>query len=211
MQRGLFITVEGIDGSGKSTQVRRLARWLEGQGYPVTVTREPGGTPVGEKIRQIVLDVDNGAITPVTEMLLFAAARAQHVAQIIVPALEAGHIVLCDRFVDSSIAYQAYARGLGEGDVLTVNLLAVQGVMPDLTLFLDISPEEGAARQQARPDKANRLDQETPRFFTQVRQGFTALKERYPGRIARIDGGQPEEDVYIAARAAISRLLKAAK
>lgn len=211
MNRGFFITLEGIDGSGKSTQIARLAQWIEGQGYPVTVTREPGGTPVGESIRQILLDVDNGQITPMTEMLLFAAARAQHVTQVIAPALDAGYVVLCDRFLDSSIAYQASARGLKEEDVLAVNLLAVQGVMPDLTLFLDIDPEEGFKRQLARSDAANRLDRENIAFYRQVRAGFLSLMERDPGRIVQIDGGRAEDLVFADACRAITRLLKSPK
>lgn len=208
MERGRFISVEGIDGSGKSTLVNSLAPWLEEQGYTVTLTREPGGTPVGEMIRHILLDVKDAPISPMTEMLLFAASRAQHVAQVIEPALQKGHIVLCDRYVDSSIAYQGAARGLGDESVRTVNLLAVQGVLPDLTLFLDIDPVEAARRQRQRGEETNRMEQEEILFYRRVRDGFLALQERYPQRIVTLDGGKSQDAVFHEATAILQRLLK---
>jgi dTMP kinase len=208
MDKGHFISVEGIDGSGKSTLIQSLAQWLEERDYPVTLTREPGGTPVGEMIRHILLDVDDVEISPMTEMLLFAASRAQHVNQVIAPALQKGYIVLCDRYVDSSIAYQGAARGLGDDDVMTANLLAVQAVMPALTLFLDIDPEEAARRQQQRPEGANRMEIESLAFYRQVRKGFYSLQEKYPDRIVRIDGEKSPDAVYSGAIEVVKRLLK---
>lgn len=208
MERGRFISVEGIDSSGKSILVPRLAQWLEETGYPVTLTREPGGTPVGEMIRHILLDVKDASITPMAEMLLFAASRAQHVAQVIAPALKNGDIVLCDRYVDSSIAYQGAARGLGDDDVMAVNLLAVGGLMPDLTLFLDIGLDEAARRRQNRPEKADRLDQEVLAFHREGREAFHALLDKYPERIVRIDGEKSPDAVFSACAEVVSRLLK---
>lgn len=208
MERGRFISVEGIDGSGKSLLVPRLGQWIREQGYPVTLTREPGGTPVGEMIRHIVLEVKDAPISPMTEMLLFAASRAQHVAQVIVPALKNGHIVLCDRYVDSSIAYQGAARGLGDEDVMAVNLLAVGGLIPDLTLFLDIGLDEAARRQQGRPEKADRLDREALAFHWEGRKAFHALLEKYPDRIVCIDGEKSPDAVFSECVQVVSRLLK---
>jgi len=208
MGKGHFITVEGIDSSGKSILVPRLAQWLREQGHSVTLTREPGGTPVGEMIRHIVLEVTDAPISPMTEMLLFAASRAQHVTEVIAPALEKGDIVLCDRYVDSSIAYQGAARGLGDDDVMAVNLLAVGGLMPELTLFLDIGLEEAARRQQNRPEKSDRLDQEVRDFHRGGQKAYYTLLNKYPERIVRIDGEQSPDAVFSACVEVVGRLLK---
>jgi len=208
MEKGRFISVEGIDGSGKSILSSRLVQWLEEKGYPAILTREPGGTPVGEMIRHIVLDVKDAPISPMTEMLLFAASRAQHVAQVIAPALEKGHIVLCDRYVDSSIVYQGAARGLGDEDVMAVNLLAVGGLMPELTLFLDIGLDEAVRRQQGRPEKADRLDQEAMEFHRGGQKAYYRLLKTYPDRIVRIDGEKSPDEVFSEAVEVVTRLLK---
>ena len=153
--KGTFITIEGTDGTGKSTQIALLAEFLRQKGLPVVLTREPGGTPIGEKIRQILLDVENGDMTPSTEALLYAASRAQHVSQTIRPALEAGAVVICDRFYDSSVVYQAYGRGLGEAMVQSINQWALDGLEPDCTLLFTLPPKRhwiGQARTIPRTD-----------------------------------------------------------
>lgn len=171
--RPLFIAFEGPEGAGKSTQIQRLASRLEQTGYQVTVTREPGGTPTGDRIRDILLNTDLD-ITPMSEFLLYASARAQHVQEVIAPAIQNGRIVLCDRFAASSVAYQGYGRGLDPTWVASVNDAATQGFMPDCTLLLDIDPEVGLARV-ARRGQADRLERADLSFHTRVREGFLSL------------------------------------
>ena len=158
MNRGLFITFEGPDGSGKTTQIKMLAQHCAERGFDVVLTREPGGTPISEKIRNIILDPGNIEMAGTTEALLYAASRAQHVSQLIIPSIEQGRIVLCDRFVDSSIAYQGFARGLGDG-VRVINEFATLGIRPDLTFFFDVDPETAHARNVA-SGKSDRLELE---------------------------------------------------
>ncbi len=185
--KGYFITFEGPDGSGKTTQINLLKDYLIGEGYEVIMTREPGGTAIGEAIRNIILDIKHEEMDPVTEMLLYAASRAQHVNQLIRPALEEGKTVLCDRFVDSSIAYQGVGRGLGIETVEEINKVALGGISPNITFFLDIDPEVGLERGQARGNGADRLELEALEFHKKVYQGFRALCSRYPHRFKRID------------------------
>lgn len=194
MSRGLFISFEGPDGCGKSTQIKLLANYLKEQGKDVVMTREPGGTPISEKIRNLILDPENKEESAVTEMLLFAAGRAQLVAELIKPSLEAGKIVLCDRFVDSSIAYQAYGRGLGE-QVEIVNSYAVQGVMPDITFFLDISAEEGRKRNK-KTDKADRMEKETIELHQRVYDGYKKLVEKNKERFVVIDASKSIDEIF---------------
>ena len=206
MARGLFITFEGPDGSGKSTQIEKLATYLKEQGYEVVLTREPGGTKISEKIREIILDPDNKEESGVTEALLYAASRAQHVAEKIKPALAEGKIVLCDRFMDSSIAYQAYARGLGE-DVIEINLFAIQGCNPDLTIFLDLDPAIGQERQIKR-GKLDRLEQEGLNFQYKVYEGYKQLINKYPERFRLVDSNRPHDQVHEDIKCLIKDLLK---
>lgn len=189
----MFISFEGPDGSGKTTQIELLAEYLKSKGFDVLMTREPGGTAISEKIRQIILDPDNNEESEVTEALLYAASRAQHVAEKIKPALNRGSIVLCDRFMDSSIAYQAYARGLGD-DVIAINLFAIQGCSPDLTFFLDLDPEIGQKRQIAR-GKLDRLEQEGLAFQQKVYDGYKQLIAKYPRRFRVIDANRSLEEI----------------
>ena len=184
--RGYFISFEGPDGSGKTTQINLLEEYLTNKGYEVLVTREPGGTPISEAIRKIILDTGFREMDPVTEMLLYAASRAQHVEELIKPALDKGKIVLCDRFVDSSIAYQGVGRGLGIDVVEKINKVALQGTLPDLTLFFDIDPEEGLKRGQGRDRQVDRLELEDLAFHKKVYEGFSMLYSRYPDRFRRI-------------------------
>ena len=193
MGRGLFITFEGADGSGKTTQYKLFAQYLRDRGFDVITTREPGGTEISEKIRALILDPDNREMTDMTEAFLFAASRTQHVSQLIRPAVEDGKIVLCDRFMDSSIAYQGYARGLGDC-VRQINEVAVMGMQPDLTFFLDLDAESGRLRNK-RAGKADRLEQQDIEFHDKVYEGYKKLAEIYKNRFIVIDASGSIEEV----------------
>ncbi|MDO5440979.1 MAG: dTMP kinase [Bacillota bacterium] len=206
MSKGLFITFEGTDGCGKSTQLQLLSEYLKQQGFDVVLTREPGGTQISEKIRDIILDPNNKEESEVTEALLYAASRAQHVAEKIKPALESGKIVLCDRFMDSSIAYQAYARGLGE-DVIAINMFAIQGCSPDVTFFLDLDPRIGQERQVAR-GKLDRLEQEGLAFQEKVYAGYKELINKYPDRFKVVNANREIRDIQSDIVCLIKNLLK---
>ena len=204
--KGYFISVEGGDGSGKSTQIRNIEAYLKERGKEVLLTREPGGTPVAEKIRTLILDPANQTLTGRAEMLLYAASRAQHVEEKILPALEAGKVVLSDRFTDSSIAYQAYGRGLGDM-VAEVNRIATGGKAPDLTIFLNITPAAGMARKSQQDGHVlDRLELEQAAFHEKVYAGYLALAQESGGRIADIDADRPAEEVFADIRAQLDRL-----
>ncbi|MFC3772412.1 dTMP kinase [Paenibacillus sp. GCM10012303] len=196
---GFFVTVEGGEGAGKTTAIRSIEQVLMQAGYEVVVTREPGGIAIAEQIREVILDKNNVTMDGRTEALLYAAARRQHLVEKVRPALQAGKAVLCDRFIDSSLAYQGYARGLGIDEIFDINRFAIDGTMPDLTLFLDVSPEVGLARIHAnREREVNRLDLEALSFHERVRAGYRQLLERFPDRIIRVDADQSESDVVRA-------------
>lgn len=197
MKRGLFLTFEGPDGSGKSTQIRLLCDDLRRRGFDVFLTREPGGTRIGETIRDLILDPANGEMAPMAEALLYAASRAQHVEEAIRPALERGRTVICDRFMDSSIVYQGYGRALGE-PVRIVNEIAVAGLVPDLTFLLLVEPE--TSRERLRSGPLDRLEQESNAYYTAVYEGYLALAARYPERIRTIDGAMDREAIRIRIR-----------
>ena len=194
MDKGLFITFEGPDGCGKSTQIKMFADYLRAQGCEVVMTREPGGTPISEKIRGIIMDSENKTECDICEMLLFAAARSQHVYELIKPSVAAGKIVLCDRFVDSSIAYQAYGRGLGD-QVEIVNNFAIQGMLPDITFFLNISAEEGRKRNTG-TGKEDRLEKEALDFHNKVYEGYLKIAEKNKDRFVMIDASKTKEEVF---------------
>lgn len=192
MSNGLFITVEGPEGAGKTTVLNLIAQELEAEGYPVVLTREPGGIPIAEKIRNIILDKNNTEMDAKTEALLYAAARRQHLVEKIIPAIEDGAIVLCDRFIDASIVYQGYARKIGVDEVFAINQFAVENKMPDLTIYFDIEPETGLARiNQHRQSEVNRLDLEGLNFHRLVREGYLILLEQFPKRIKKVDASEP--------------------
>ncbi|EGL81840.1 Thymidylate kinase [Caldalkalibacillus thermarum TA2.A1] len=197
---GLFITFEGPDGAGKTTQLTLLAEALKASGYDVTVTREPGGTLISDRIRRIILDPDHQSMRAQTEVLLYAASRAQHVLEKIKPALAQGKIVLCDRFVDASIAYQGYGLGVGEEQVRMINQFATQGLVPHKTFLLDIAAEEGrrrlAERKQAEFKQGlDRIEQKDLAYHERVRRGFLRLAEQ-EDRIVLIDASQPVEVIH---------------
>jgi dTMP kinase len=196
-KRGQFITFEGIDGSGKSTQVRMLAERLRADGRDVLEAVEPGGTAIGRQIRRILLDAANQDLRPTAELLLYFASRAQNVEECILPALAAGKIVLCDRFTDSTLAYQGYARGVGEATVLALDRIACRGLTPDLTLLIDLDVECGLPRAQKRNaagDAAEtRMDDQSIEFHRKVREAYLALAKQHADRFRVIDGrGTPE-------------------
>jgi dTMP kinase len=204
-RRGVFIAFEGVEGSGKGTQIRLAREYLESEGFEVLVTREPGGTDLGERLRELLLDPKTGGVEPRTEALLFAASRSQHVATMIRPALEEGQVVLCDRYVDSSLAYQGVARGLGEQDVLTLNVWATQGLFPDLVLLFHLEPEVGLARSEDDPD---RIEQEGSEFHAKVADAFLKIAEEHPERFVIVDANKPPDLVHEEVREALSRLLR---
>ncbi len=186
MKKGLFITFEGIDGCGKSTQAKYLYEFLSELGIDVLLTREPGGCPISESVRSIVLDVNNKEMHDETEALLYAASRAQHCSEVILPALKKGRVVICDRFFDSSIAYQGFGRQLGKSNIMAYNRYAMENCMPDHTLFMDFRPEESMERMSKRSDK-DRLERESADFFARVYDGYTELRSEYPERYISID------------------------
>lgn len=193
--RGFFITFEGGEGSGKSTQVEILANRLSQTGYEVVVTREPGGTKIGEKIREITHDPQNTNLEAKTEAYLMAAARAQHVSQVIIPALKSGKIVICDRFLDSSLAYQGYGRLLGEKVIFDLNKLAVSGITPDLTILLDIDVNSGLKRRKISRKKIDRLDLQQKDFYSRVNRGYKQLAQKYSKRFFVVSSKKPIETV----------------
>jgi len=207
----VFITFEGPDGSGKTTQIRLLAEWLRERGYEVVVTREPGGTGIGDQIRAVLHDPHNTAMDAATEILLYSADRAQHVAQRIRPALAAGKIVISDRYADSTLAYQGYGRGLGRETLRTITGFATGGLTPDLTLYLDITPEEGLQRRRTGGGEWNRLDAEALEFHQRVRAGYLKLVEQESERWVVIGAARPVEEVQAEIRAVIQGRLERVK
>ncbi|QOX65572.1 dTMP kinase [Anoxybacterium hadale] len=204
MNRGLFITFEGPDGSGKTTQIERLRSFVEKKGYDAVLTREPGGTAISEKIREIILDRNNTEMDPMTEALLYAASRAQHVAQVIKPALESGRAVICDRFIDSSIVYQGFGRKLGDC-VRIINEYAVGGCFPDITFLLKVDPEIGKGR--IRPDAQDRLDMEKLEYHRAVYQAYEELEKNDPDRIIGIDASRGIDEISNEIKSHIERIL----
>jgi dTMP kinase len=193
MKKGIFITFEGPDGAGKSTIIQMVANEIKN----VQLTREPGGIDIAEQIRRVILDKENTAMDPRTEALLYAAARRQHLIEKVKPALEAGKVVLCDRFVDSSLAYQGYARGLGIDEVFSINQFAIEQMMPDLTIYFDIEPELGLKRiNKNKGREVNRLDLEAIDFHQKVREGYYQIIDRFPDRIVKIDASGTIDEVY---------------
>jgi dTMP kinase len=201
---GLFIAFEGVEGSGKGTQIAFAEELLKGEGFDVLVTREPGGTDAGEQIRRVLLDPSTGKLDARAEALLFAASRAQTVHAVIRPALAEGKVVICDRYVDSSLAYQGWARGLGEPDVLTLNVWATQGLFPDLVILLHLEPEKGLLRTTETPD---RMELEGEDFHAKVADGYLKIAEEHPERFVVVDADRDPAEVFGDVRQALVRFL----
>jgi dTMP kinase len=208
----MFITFEGVEGCGKTVQARLLAEHLRQLGLPVVLTREPGGTAIGDQIRAVLHDTGNTAMLPTSEILLYSAARAQIVGQLIRPALAAGQIVVCDRYADSTLAYQGYGRGLDMEALQYITLFATGGLRPDLTLLLDVDVEAGLVRKQAafraRQDELNRMDQQTVDFYSRVREGYRTLVAQEPGRWVVIDAARDIAAVQDEIRSVVAPRLR---
>jgi dTMP kinase len=205
--KGIFITMEGPDGSGKSTQIELLKEFLTQKGYEILVTRDPGGTAVSEAIREIILNKEFSEMNDMTELLLYTAARAQLVGQVIKPALAAGKAVISDRFVDSTAVYQGIARGLGIDTVYDINRYALQGVMPDMTFHLDLPAEVGIARKKNQAE-LDRMELQTIEFHQKVAQGYRELAKRNPERIITIDATLPKEEICDMIRTRVNAVLE---
>jgi len=199
-----FVTFEGIEGSGKTTQVRRLSAYLERKAIPHIVTREPGGTPLADEIRFLLLSPRSETVFPETELLLYESARAQHVRGVILPARASGTAVLCDRFCDATVAYQGFSRGIDDSRIDWLNAFAADGLSPDLTFLFDISPEEGIRRVEGRNGPRDRIESESREFHRVVREGYLRLSERFPSRILRLDGSLPEDDLFRQVQASVA-------
>lgn len=209
MEKGIFISLEGPDGSGKTTIFNMIGEKLINEGYPVLLTREPGGIPISEQIREIILNKKNTSMDGKTEALLYAAARRQHLIEKVVPALKEGKIVITDRFIDSSLAYQGHARGLGIDEVKSINKFAIGKMMPQLTLYFDLDPKIGLQRiNKNKSREINRLDLEQLSFHNKVRAGYLLLLKKYPDRIVKIDANNSVEKVYNLVEAQIDNFLK---
>jgi dTMP kinase len=207
----VFITFEGPDGSGKTTQIRMLTEWLQEQGYKVVLTREPGGTDIGDQIRTVLHDPENTAMDARAEVLLYSADRAQHVAQRIRPALAAGQVVISDRYYDSTLAYQGYGRGLDLAVLRTITAFATRELIPDLSFYLDISPQAGLERRQSSGEEWNRLDAEALEFHQQVRDGYLELVKQEPARWEVVDAARSVKEVQRDIRGLVKKRLQQAK
>lgn len=206
---GTFITFEGPEGAGKTTIIHMVQQKLIQEGYNIVLTREPGGIRIAEQIREIILNPFNTEMDARTEALLYAAARRQHLVEKVIPELNKGNIVLCDRFIDSSLAYQGNARGIGVEDIFAINQFAIEQTMPQATLYFDIEPEVGLERiNKGRKDEINRLDLESLDFHYKVRDGYLSLLSEFPERIRRIDANQSVEKVCEEAYKQIKLILK---
>lgn len=195
MSKGLFITFEGGEGSGKTTVCKYIYNRLLSEGIDAIYSREPGGVDIAEQIRNVILNVSNTAMDVRTEALLYAASRRQHLVEVILPALEAGKTVICDRFIDSSLAYQGHARDIGIDEVMEINRFAIDNCMPDLTLYFDVAPEIGLSRINRRGEALDRLDREKLSFHYKVHEGYRIVCEKYSERIKVIDASQSLEKV----------------
>lgn len=204
MRKGFFITVEGTDGSGKSTQFKLIKEYLESRSYEVVCLREPGGTYIGEKVRELTLDPENSGMDPVTEMLLYASSRAQLVSEIIAPSLEEDKIVLCDRYVDSSMAYQGFGRGIPLEYIKMVNDIATRGIQPDITLFFDVEPCISMKRINAN----DRMEMECEDFHTRVYEGYRKLSNENAGRIKSFDCCKSIDEVFAEVRKVLEGIMQ---
>ncbi|MCT4593658.1 MAG: dTMP kinase [Anaeromicrobium sp.] len=204
--KGLFISFEGPDGAGKTTQIKMLEEYLKNKGYDVVLTREPGGTSISEQIRKVILDVNNGNMNYMTEALLYAASRAQHVSEVIKASIDDGKIVICDRFVDSSVVYQGIGRNLGIDTVEAINKFAVDDCMPHVTFLFKICPEEGIRRKSKQGEK-DRLENEKIDFHKRVYKGYEELRDKHVNRIQEIDAERTIEEIHEDIKRRIDNIL----
>lgn len=210
--KGLFITFEGNDGSGKSSVIEAIREELTNRGYNTIYTREPGGSKIAEKIREVILDVDNLGMDDKTESLLYAASRREHVMKTIRPALEEGKVILCDRFLDSSLAYQGYARGIGIDEVYNMNKFATDGLLPDLTILVCVRPEIGLARiKNNHRGELDRLELEKMAFHQKVYEGYLEVQKKFPDRIVIVNGEATREEVRKDALEVVIKFLEERK
>jgi dTMP kinase len=206
--KGKFITFEGPEGAGKTSVLEKLMKDLKDMDIEPVFTREPGGIHIAEKIREVILNKDHTEMDPRTEALLYAAARRQHLVEKVIPAMESGKVVFCDRFIDSSLAYQGYARGLGIDEVFSINEFAINGLMPDLTFYFKIEPEVGLQRiAKSSEREKNRLDLENLSFHQRVQEGYQKVLERFPDRMVIIDAEKSIEEVVNDVKIALKRVI----
>lgn len=198
-----FITIEGCEGSGKTTILKMLCNEFEEKNIKYFSTREPGGSKISEQIRNVILNVENTKMDYMTEALLYAASRRQHLEEVVKPAIKNGAVVICDRYLDSSLAYQGHARGLGIEEVYAINMYATSGFLPELTIYVDIPVEVGLERIASNNRDVNRLDLEKISFHSKVREGYLKISEMYPDRIVKIDGVGTPQEVYERVRKVI--------
>lgn len=209
MKKGLFISLEGGEGSGKTSQIVAISEYLKNHNIDHIITREPGGISISEQIREVILNKQNTTMDGRTEALLYAAARRQHLVEKVIPALNEGKVVISDRFVDASLAYQGHARGLGIDEVMEINEFAIDGYMPDLTLFLDIDPQAGLDRIAKNSQReVNRLDLEALDFHNKVREGYNILLKNYPERIKLIDASKNFDEVFEEIKKVLDKCIK---
>lgn len=206
--KGYFVTFEGTEGSGKTTVIEKVEQYYINKGYKVIRTREPGGSKIAEDIRNVILDVNNTNMDAITEAMLYAASRRQHLVEKVIPYLEQGYIVLCDRFIDSSLAYQGHARGLGIEKVYQMNLMATNGLLPDVTIYIDVKPEVGLSRIKSNNREQNRLDLEKITFHEKVYQGYHLVSEMFKDRFKVINGEQERECVLNDTLETLNNIIK---
>lgn len=197
MMNGCFITFEGTEGSGKTTIIKKIEAYYKARGFKVIATREPGGSEIAEQIRNVILDVKNLKMDAVTEAMLYAASRRQHLIDVIIPYLKQGYIVFCDRFIDSSLAYQGWGRGLGIDKVYQMNLLATDGILPDLTVYIDVDPQVGIKRIKENKRAEDRLDLEDLAFHQKVYSGYREVAKRFKDRFVTVEGNRTADAVYL--------------
>lgn len=205
---GLFITFEGTEGSGKTTLINKVVDYLNSKKIKNIKTREPGGIKIAEEIRNVILNVDNTQMDKITEALLYAASRRQHLVEKVIPYLEEGYVVICDRFIDSSLAYQGYARGIGIDKVYGINLYATDGVLPDYTFYIDVRPEIGLQRIQSNNREKNRLDLESISFHQKVYQGYKEVEKNFPERFININGERDIDEVFLDIKNKIDEIIR---
>lgn len=206
--KGYFVTFEGTEGSGKTTVIEKVEQYYIDKGYQVVRTREPGGSKIAEDIRNVILDVNNTNMDAITEAMLYAASRRQHLVEKVIPYLEKGYIVLCDRFIDSSLAYQGHARSLGIDKVYQMNLMATNGLLPDVTIYVDVKPEVGLSRIKSNNREQNRLDLEKISFHEKVYEGYHLVSEMFKDRFKVINGEQERENVLKDTLAVLDSIIK---